>query len=63
MTQDANEKKVRSRIFKSSFKSWDGICNEAAEFATLQGQENVISISHSQEGIYGVAIVWYWSRK
>jgi hypothetical protein len=54
--------RVRHRLFKSSFKSWEALCDEAAEFATSVGRDRLISISASQAdtGGQGVIFVWYW---
>jgi hypothetical protein len=53
---------VRHRLFKSSLKSWEALCEEAAEFATMVGRERLINISVSQAdtGGQGVIFVWYW---
>ena len=53
---------VQHKLFKSSFKSWDSLCEEAAAFATTVGRERLISISVSQAdtGGQGVIFVWYW---
>lgn len=54
--------KVQHKLFKSSLKSWDTLCDEAAAFATTVGKERLISISVSQAdtGGQGVIFVWYW---
>lgn len=54
--------RVRHQLFKSSFKSWDTLCDEAAEFATTIGRDRLIGISVSQgdSGGQGVVFVWYW---
>ena len=53
---------VRHRLFKSSLKSWDALCEEAASFASTLGRERLINISVSQAdtGGQGVIFVWYW---
>jgi hypothetical protein len=48
------------RMFKGVFKSWDGLCEEAAAFASTLGPDRVCSISHSADRSDGVVIVWYW---
>ena len=34
--------------------------DQATEFATTIGEGNVQSISHSQDGMSGIVVVWYW---
>ncbi len=51
--------KVRSKIFCSSFKFWETLCGEAAEFASRIPAENLINISHSCDRTKGTVIVWY----
>ena len=48
--------------FSSSMKTWDNLCGDAAKFAATIGPERLISISHSQEGLHGLVVVWYWDR-
>jgi hypothetical protein len=55
--------KVKFRIFRGPFSSWDKLFTQAAEFATEVRKENVINISHSQDNWEGVVTVWYWSDK
>jgi hypothetical protein len=54
--------RVQYRFFKSSLKSWETLCSEAAEFATGVGRERLINISVSaaDTGGEGVIFVWYW---
>jgi hypothetical protein len=61
----ANERRclmrVQRRLFKSSFKSWDTLCEEATAFATTIGRERLINISVAGEsGGWGAIFVWYW---
>lgn len=51
---------VRHEVFRSSFKSWQTLFDEAAAFATTVGRERLIGISHSCDGGQGVIAVWYW---
>lgn len=51
--------KVQHRLFKSSFKFWDEICEEAAGFASTIAPEKLISISQSCDHSTGVVVVWY----
>ena len=54
--------RVQMRLFKSTFKSWEDLCEEAAAFATTIGRERLINISVTQAdtGGQGVVFVWYW---
>jgi hypothetical protein len=52
--------RVRHRRFKSSFKSWETLCDEASAFASELGRDRVINISVAQDAGQGVVIVWYW---
>ena len=54
--------RVAYEVFKSTFKSWESLCEEAADFATRVGRERLITISHSEDQNQGVVIVWYWSE-
>ena len=50
---------VKFELFKSSMKSWQKICEEAAAFATAKGAERIINISMSEDHSKGVIVVWY----
>lgn len=60
---------VRFQIFESATKSWQDLCNEAAEFATGIGKHMLINISVTAvggadllgAGATGIITVWYWS--
>ncbi len=52
--------RAQFRIFRAVFKSWQNLCQEAADFATEIGPERLISISHSEDKTEGVVTVWYW---
>ncbi|MCC7290557.1 MAG: hypothetical protein IT449_00685 [Phycisphaerales bacterium] len=52
--------RVLSRKFQATFKSWESLFREAADFATGLGPERLISISHSAEHSEGIVVVWYW---
>ena len=54
--------RVQYKFFKSSFKSWDALCEEASAFATTIGREHLINISVTlgETGGQGVIFVWYW---
>ena len=51
---------VRFQLFKSTMKSWDTLCAEAAAFASEKGKERLISLSVSEDHNEGVIVVWYW---
>lgn len=52
--------RVTFQIFKSSFKAWDKLCEEAAQFASEKGKDRLINIAVSEDHNDGVIIVWYW---
>ena len=52
--------KVKFEVFRSSFKSWESLFQQAADFANSIGPDNLISISHSEDQNEGVVTVWYW---
>jgi hypothetical protein len=52
--------RVRFKVFKSSFSSWDGLCQQAAHFASEQGRDRLINIAVSEDHNDGVVVVWYW---
>jgi len=56
-----NDQFVHFRVFKSSFKSWESLFEEAASFAESIGREHLISISHSEDQSKGIVTVWFWS--
>ena len=51
---------VKFQLFKSSFKSWDDLCAQAAAFASEKGRERLINPSLSEDHNEGVIIVWFW---
>jgi len=57
----ATDLHVQFKFFKSSFKSWETLFEEAAVFAESVGPERLIGISHSEDKSDGVVTVWYWS--
>jgi hypothetical protein len=52
--------RVQFQIFKSSFQSWETLCEEAAQFASEKGRDRIINVSVSEDHNDGVIIVWYW---
>ena len=55
--------KVEYQVFRGMFSTWKTLFSQAAEFATDVGKEKVLSISHSQDNLEGVVVVWYWSEE
>lgn len=53
--------KVKFKMFRGVFASWDKLFTQASEFATKIGRDKVINISHSDSHSDGVVTVWYWS--
>jgi hypothetical protein len=53
--------KVQCAMFRSSFKSWNDLVEEAREFASTIPREQLISISVSADSGAGIVFVWYWS--
>jgi len=51
---------VRFQLFKSSLKSWQDLCADAAAFASQIGRDRLINLSLSEDHNEGVIIVWYW---
>ena len=63
MRMDTAKEHLTFRVFRSTlFTSWDSIFQEAADFATQIGRENVMCISHSDANLNGIVTVWYWVR-
>lgn len=60
---------VQCRVFESTTQTWEQLCGEAAEFATMIGKDNLINISVAASGggnLFGrggngVIVVWYWA--
>ena len=51
---------VKFEIFKSSVKSWQKLCAEAAAFASNIGRERLVNIAVAEDQTKGVIVVWYW---
>ena len=51
---------VKFKVFRSSLTTWNALFAKAAAFASQVGQQRLVGISHSQEGMEGVVTVWYW---
>lgn len=52
--------RVCYKHFRATFKTWEDLFQEAADFATEIGPERVISIAHSADKSEGIVTVWYW---
>lgn len=53
--------RLKFKVFKSSWDSWDKLCQQAADFATTVGKDNVVNVSHSCCGSNdGTVTIWYW---
>jgi hypothetical protein len=53
--------RVRFKVFRGTFTTWESLLGEAADFASGIPPERLISISHSEDKNEGVITVWYWS--
>lgn len=51
---------VRYRIIRGTLTTWRALFDEAAHFASTLRPEELINISHSEDGNDGVIAVWYW---
>lgn len=54
--------RVVHRHFRSTFKSWKDLFQEASDFATEVGRERLVSISHSGCCGEGIVTVWCWGQ-
>ncbi len=54
--------RVLCKHFKATFKSWDRLFMQAADFATTVGPDRLISVSHSHYHSEGIVTVWYWGE-
>ena len=54
--------KLKFQKFSAYIKSWEQVFQEAADFATSVGRENVVSISHSEDHNEAIVTVWYWTN-
>ena len=52
--------RVLHKHFRATLKSWEKLFVEAANFASELDRDQLISISHSQQGAEGIVTVWYW---
>src|SRR5512142_2371894 len=56
------KRRVSYQYFQSALDSWDTLFQRAADFASRLEPEQLISISHSEDGNDGVVAVWFWSN-
>ena len=56
-------RRLAYKFFRSSMASWTELFNQAAQFATEVGREQVLGISHSCDEDDGVVTVWYWTTE
>ncbi len=54
--------KVSYQMFRSSFKSWDELFLEAAEFASTIEEMRLINITQCCDNNNSVVTVWYWGK-
>jgi len=52
--------KVKFRVFRGTWASWNELFQKAAAFASTLPPERLISISHSEDKDDGVVTVWYY---
>jgi hypothetical protein len=55
--------RVHYRMFRGTFETWDQLFTQAADFASTLTPEQLISISHSEDGNDGVVTVWFWGEE
>jgi hypothetical protein len=53
---------VSSKTFQSRTRSWDDLRQDAAQFASSVGRDNLITITVVLEAPKGILTVWYWSE-
>lgn len=56
--------RVKSKIFRTTLGSWEGLCDEATAFASIVGPDHLINISHASGAGHvindALIVVWYW---
>ncbi len=55
--------RVRFRVFRGAWATWEMLFEEAATFASQVGPRRLISIAHSEDQNEGVVTVWYWDAE
>ena len=58
--QPTGVRRVQFRVFRSNIASWGTLFEQAAEFASAIGEQDLIGISHSADDSDGVVTVWFW---
>ena len=53
--------RIEYRVFRGLLQTWGELFAEAAAFASTLRPEQLVSISHSEDGNDGVVAVWYWA--
>jgi hypothetical protein len=48
------------RLFRSSWSSWEQLCQEVADAATQAGPARVAAVCHSCDQNEGVIVLWTW---
>ncbi|HPD31889.1 MAG TPA: hypothetical protein PLL20_17995 [Phycisphaerae bacterium] len=51
--------RVAFEVYRGTLASWQELFQQAADFASQDGPERVISISHSCDHSDGAVTVWY----
>jgi hypothetical protein len=53
--------RVDYKMFRGTITPWEELFRQAAEFASTLRPEELINISHSEDGNDGVVAVWFWA--
>ena len=53
---------MKFRKFTAYIKSWETVFQEAADFASSVGREQVVSVSHSEDHNEAIITVWFWDE-
>ena len=54
--------KVHFEVFKSSYRRWEELYRDAADFATKIGHQRLVNISHACDHSEATVTVWYWDK-
>ncbi|MGI9518708.1 MAG: hypothetical protein ACR2NP_16745 [Pirellulaceae bacterium] len=52
--------KLKFKYFRGSMKTWQTLFEEAATFASKQGEQSILNITTSCDHHDAVVTVWYW---
>ena len=55
--------RVNFKTFQSFTRSWDDLRQDAAQFASSVGRDNLITITVVLEAPKGIINVWYWGEE